>query len=405
MELIERVLAFLHERKKNLASGNVNCIPSPLVEFRSQFPGIERGQYILVSGNTKSGKTQFSSYMFIFEPLLYAFAHQDIIRIKIFYAPLEETPETITMRFMSYLLYVLSGQKIRVSPKELQSTMKEIPDEVLNLLESDAYQERLKFFQEHIEWVGSTNPTGIYKQVMTYISAHGTRVMKKGKVTDPVTKEVHEVNVFDHYEPNDPHEYVFVYTDHISLLSPEAGMDLRNTIIKFSSYMVELRNRYKITPIVIQQQSTETSGLEAFKLNRLRPNIAGLSDSKYCARDCNIMFGIFNPYAFEKADYVGYNILRLKDCQRFLEVVINRDGESNGLKALYFDGAVSYFNELPAPDDPEMERYYRWIESTRLKKPVKTSMMIFGKLINNMRRNQRKITNFDSSQEEYNIYL
>lgn len=117
------------------------------------------------------------------------------------------------------------------------------------------------------------------------------------------------------------------------------------------------------------------------------------------------MFGIFNPYAFEKADYIGYNILRLKDCQRFLEVVINRDGESNGLKALYFDGAVSYFNELPMPDDPKMEQVYRWIEATRLKKPVKTSMIIFGKLINNMRKNRRKFINFDSSQEENNINL
>lgn len=285
MELIDRVMIYLHKRKENLANGNVNCIPSPLVEFRSQFPGIERGQYILVSGTQKSGKTQFSSFMFIFQPILYAFSHGDIIRLKIFYVPLEETPETITMRFMSYLLYVLSGQKIRISPKELQSTMKEISDDILNLLESDEYQKRLKFFQDSIVWVESSNPTGIYKQVLTYMSEHGKRIMKKGKVTDAVTKEVHEINVFDHYEPNDPNEYVIVYTDHISLLSQEAGMDLRNTINKFSSYMVELRNRYSVTPIVIQQQSTETQGLEAFKLNRLRPSVSGLSDSKYPARD------------------------------------------------------------------------------------------------------------------------
>lgn len=396
MELIERVLHYLHERRDNIVSGNVNCIPSPLVDFRSQFPGIERGQYILMSGNTKSGKTQFSSYMFIFEPLLYAFTHQDILRIKIFYAPLEETPEAITMRFMSFLLYILSGQKIRISPKELQSTMVELPEEILELLESEPYQQRLKFFQDHIEWVGSTNPTGIYKQVMSHIGAHGKRIMKKGKVTDPMTKEVHEVNVFDHYEPDDPQEYVIVYTDHISLLSNEGGMDLRNTIIKFSSYMVELRNRYKVTPIVIQQQSSETSGLEAFKLNRLRPSISGLSDSKYPARDANIMFGIFNPYAFEKADYVGYNILKLKDNQRFLEIVVNRDGESNGLKALYFDGAVSYFAELPQPDDAAaLENIYRWIEHIKKKHkpkeqqplPTPNLFLTFSKLIKKLKGN------------------
>ena len=369
MELIDRVLAYLHERKENIANGNTNCIPSPLVEFRSQFPGIERGQYILVSGGPKSGKTQFSSNMFIFHPILYAYEHPEKLRVKIFYAPLEETPEVITIRFMSYLLYVMSGRQVRLSPKELQSTMKELNDEILELLNTEEYRKRLKFFQDHIEWVTATNPTGIYKQVMAYVGAHGRRIMKKGKVTDPVTRVVKEIDVFDHYEPDDPNEYVIVYTDHISLMSTEAGMDLRNTLIKYSGYMVELRNRYKVTPVVIQQQSTETLGLDAFKFNRLRPNIAGLSDSKYPARDCNIMLGIFNPYAYEKNDYLGYNIVRLKDSQRFIEVVINRDGESNGVKALYFDGAVSYFHELPSPNDvQELERIYNWIEQTRTQK-------------------------------------
>lgn len=159
-------------------------------------------------------------------------------------------------------------------------------------------------------------------------------------------------------------------------------MDLRNTIMKFSSYMVELRNRYGCTPVVIQQQSSETQGLDAFKLNRLRPSVSGLSDSKYTARDCNIMFGIFNPYAFEKADYLRYNIVKLGDNQRFLEVVVNRDGESNGVKALYFDGAVSYFNELPAPDDTaKLEEIYRWIAHIRKKPKIALALVTFSKIM------------------------
>lgn len=217
MELIERVLSYLRERRENIIAGNVNCIPSPLVDFRSQFPGIERKQYILMTGNQKSGKTQFSSFMFVFHPILYAFTHKEKVRVKIFYVPLEETPEIITIRFMSYLLYIMSAQKIRISPKELQSTMTAMSQEILDILESDAYQERLKFFQDSIVWVESSNPTGVYKSVMSYIGTHGKRIMKKGKVTDQFTKEVREVDVFDHYEPDDQNEYVIIYTDHISL--------------------------------------------------------------------------------------------------------------------------------------------------------------------------------------------
>ncbi len=44
------------ENRDNVLSGNINCIPSPFVRFRSEFPGIEQGKYYLVSGNEKSGK-------------------------------------------------------------------------------------------------------------------------------------------------------------------------------------------------------------------------------------------------------------------------------------------------------------------------------------------------------------
>ena len=49
--------------------------------------------------------------------------------------------------------------------------------------------------------------------------------------------------------------------------------------------MVNLRNRYRYIPVIVQQQSTESTGLEAFKLNKIRPTVAGLADSKYTGRD------------------------------------------------------------------------------------------------------------------------
>jgi len=37
------------------------------------------------------------------------------------------------------------------------------------------------------------------------------------------------------------------------------------------------------------------------------------------------MLGITSPYAFEFKEYLRYDITRLKDCARFLEVVLGRD--------------------------------------------------------------------------------
>lgn len=50
MELIERVLKHLRDRRENVLKGNVNCIPSPLPTFRTDFIGIEQKTYYIVTG-------------------------------------------------------------------------------------------------------------------------------------------------------------------------------------------------------------------------------------------------------------------------------------------------------------------------------------------------------------------
>lgn len=101
----------------------------------------------------------------------------------------------------------------------------------------------------------------------------------------------------------------------------------------------------------------ENQSLEAFKINKIRPTITGLADNKATARDVNVMLGLCNPWSFEINNYGGYNLTELKGNARFLEVVINRDGESNGMIGLYFDGAVNYYEELPKPNSSELGRF------------------------------------------------
>ena len=62
-------------------------------------------------------------------------------------------------------------------------------------------------------------------------------------------------------------------------------MSLRETINKYSEYMMIARNNYHYIPVCVQQQSYETTNLEAYKSNKIRPTMAGLSDSKYTAKD------------------------------------------------------------------------------------------------------------------------
>ena len=377
--MISRIIENLKDRRERILRGDINCIPFTFSRFSNNLPGIEMGKYYLVSGNTKAGKTQITNFMFLYTPLLYAYHNPDKIRIKVFYFPLEETPETITLRFMSYLLFTISGK--RVAPIDLKSTnsKKVLSEDILELLNSETYQSILKFYEENVIFLNERNPTGIWKTMLKYAESTGTIHKKIVNITNKETGLVEQKEIFDYYEPNDSNEYVICLTDHVSLLENERGYDLRQTIIKFSEYMMILRNKYHFIPVVVQQQSTETSNLEAFKNNKIRPTMAGLSDCKYSAKDCTVMLGITSPYTHELPQYLGYDICFFKSNIRFLEVVLNREGESNNIVGLFFDGATNYFSELPLPNNElEMNKVYNYIKST-IRGEINKSFMIINK--------------------------
>ena len=379
MSLTDRILETLDNRRKRILEGDINCIPSPFRRLSNSFPGIEQDKYYLVSGSTKAAKTQITNYLFVYTPILYAYEHPEQLRVKIFYFPLEETPENITLRFMSYLLYTLSGKQIRISPMDLKSTNadKILDEEILNILKSDKYQKILKFYEDNVLFMSARNPTGIYKTIKDYADKNGIIHRKKVKITNKETGNTEEVEAFDYYEPYDKKEYVIIITDHVSLLNQERGMNLRETINKHSEYMMIARNNYHYIPVNVQQQSTETTNLEAFKSNKIRPTMAGLSDSKYTAKDCSVMFGITNPFAFELPEYLGYDISKLRSHARFLEIVLNREGESNDIAPLYFDGATNYFAELPpSKDSVSMQKVYDLI--AKLKSPANKVFIAFS---------------------------
>lgn len=274
MGLVQRVLTNAKERRERILSGKVNCIPSPFNAFRYDFPGTELGTYYLISGGAKSSKSKLTNFLFLFNNILYAYYHPDLVRIKAFYALLEEKAENITGKFICYLLYILSDRKIRIDIKTFKSVDKDrvLSPEILQLLDTLEYQSILRFFEEHVVFIPDRNPTGIYHTLEKYAEKNGT--IHKKKV------EGYDKEIFDYYEPNDPDEYVLCIVDHISLISCERGMDLRNSIKKLSEYLKIVRNKYNYIPVVVQQQNSESLSLEAFKANKIRPTQKGLADSQ-----------------------------------------------------------------------------------------------------------------------------
>lgn len=97
--------------------------------------------------------------------------------------------------------------------------------------------------------------------------------------------------------------------------------------------------------------------------------IKSLHDNKMC----DIALGLFDPSKFGLRDYAGYIIQDesgngLRNCGRFMNVIVNRSGEMGGICPLFFDGAVCNFEELPLSTSPDIQKYYDRVKQYREEK-------------------------------------
>ena len=388
---VDDVLSNFARRRENAIKGGVNCIPLPFERFRSEIPGIEQGQYIVVTALQKTGKSQWANYVYFFHVLDYCFKHQSQCSCHIIYFALEESVQKVIERYMSHLLWKLSGE--RYTPSDLRSTSSDnpVPQEILDLLKSNEYQERLDFFNRCVEFnTEDTNPTGILRVCEAYAKSVGTYKSHKIQSKGDFTKEV---DVFDSYEQNDPNHYKIVIIDHIGLVDKEQGFRTKDAVDKMSEYFVKyLRNRYNYTCVAIQQQASDTEGLEAIKMKKMLPSTGGLGDSKYTGRDADLVLGLFDPSKFGLPNWLGYKVQDagndgLRNYGRFMYVLANRNGEMGGVCPLFFDGATCDFKELPRPDDiNEMNKIYAKIKDLKTKKQQKKVQSLLFVLFNGRKR-------------------
>lgn len=370
MSLREQIVESLVEYRKRVLSGKINCIPLKFTRFRSDFPGIRKAFYYVVTGATKSSKTQITTFLFVITPIFFYIENPTKLKPKIFYFPLEETKHDITLRIYSYIISYLTKGKIQISPEDLESVdeRKPLPQEVLDIMNSEQFIKIAEVFEQCIEFCEDRNPTGIYKVVKNYMELHGKIEYEDKtftKINDLGETVTETVQVFKKYIPDNEEEYVISITDHAGLLSEERGYTLKQTIEKHSEYNMILRNKYGVIPVLVQQQNQETTNLDAFKANKIRPTKDGLKDSKRPGEDCTVLIGITNPYAFGLDEYLGYKVNRLKDSLRILEIVLARKGRANGICPLYFNGATNEYKELPLPTENTIEEVYKYVENIR----------------------------------------
>ena len=364
-EIVKNTLNNIDSKRKN----DINCIPSKFNKFKEFFPGVQKECFTLITASSGIGKSKLARKLFIYDPIEYVKLHPEKnIKLKIFFFSLEESIDRFYLNEICRLLG--EKHKINISIKQLKGlSSKRISDDTMALIRTE--ERNLLAMSEYVEVIDFIkNPTGIFKTVRNYARSNGKFFFKGDQVNIDDLGKV----PFDEYKDNYSDHYVIPIVDHISLLNEEKNYDTgmmmnkHETISKLSSdYFIQLRNKYKYSPVIIQQQVSDKEAIEVnYKGNtiyeKLQPSLQGLGDNKLTQRDVDFALGIFSPARYECPSWRGYDISRLNNYYRQIEVLKDRDGYPNVRGHFLFEGDINTYTELPKFDDEfNMQKVYEYI--------------------------------------------
>jgi len=306
--------------------------------------------------------------LFVLNPFLFTKENETNIIPRIKYFSLEQSKEDKIKEVRSFLLFYKYG--ITISPDYVDSIYsgKILDDKVERIIKSDEFLQWFEDFENTVDYIDFTkNPFGIYKHIREYAHKVGYYVDKEGnrmdmslprridskgyRITedDRIALETFNKSV-GHYVQNNEDEYHIIIADHMRLLSVERDLDERRNLENFSSnYVMSMRDRWNFIPVLVAQQAAAQESVENAKADRLRPSADGIGIAKNIQQDCDTLIGLFSPARHRKLSWEGYDIAQLKDKHRELSIILNRRGNSVTTQ-LYFNGAASYFKELPTTD-------------------------------------------------------
>jgi replicative DNA helicase len=339
--IFDKILEEIDRGRQGLNQG----ISTGLPKLDSITDGVCRETYTLVLSNSGSGKTSFVLYAYVYKPLL---AHLNDDNFRILYFSLEMSEPSLYIKLLS--IYIFETYGIELSYKELLSKKREY-----------------KLNDEHYELVKECRPfiDAIEKKLEIY-----DKTVNANKVYAILKSRLEEIGKFQEtetrmkYIPQNPNLIYNIVIDHIGLVRPQTGHTLKQEIDLLSSYLVTLREKCGISPIVVQQANRDQGNIERFKQNKSAFSINDSKDSGNTVQDSNIMIAIYNPYRDGLKNYRKYNIERLGNCFRSIMILKNRFGDCDVEIGANFFGQINTFHEIPAPD--QIFDYEKYTDPTYL---------------------------------------
>lgn len=348
-ELKQRVQDGLEGKFEGLSNGLTRC--------NKFLFGIQRKTYTLLGGQSGTFKTTLLDYMV---SSAIKDATDSNVKLDVFYYSYEIDELSKKCNWLASIIYrkygvEISPEKIkglgdfRLSNEELSIVDTEIPivDEMFN---------KINFSFRPL------NPTGLYYQLWKHGESNGKFEYENYTDNDGnVKKKICK------YIPNNPDSYTLVCIDHAALTSKERGFTTKETLDKLSEYIIELRNMFGFSFIILQQfnQGMSSVDRQKFKGVDLSPQQSDFKDSTNLYQDADIVLGLMSPYKLDIDESLGYDITKLKSNMVMLKIIKNRLSKDNIAIGLLVNPRAGGFEELPPISEMTDSKYEELINKVK----------------------------------------
>ena len=288
-----------------------------LPKLESIMDGVTKETYTLILSNSGAGKSSFALYAYVYKPIM---EHLNDDNYKVLFFALEMSEWSLYIKLLS--IYIFETYGIQLSFKEILSKKREyiLSDEHYEIVKEckpwlEKISTKLEVYDKHV------NANTVYAILKQRLESMGQFIETETKMS---------------YIPNNSNLIYTVVIDHIGLIRPRQGNTLKQEIDALSAYLVTLREKCHISPVVVQQANREQGNIERFKQGKSAFTINDAKDSGNTVQDCNVMIALYNPHRDGLKTYKNYDIKQL---------------ESNFRSIMCFFGGINLFHEIPLPDE------------------------------------------------------
>lgn len=396
---------FVEQVERGIEGKNV-FIPTGFPKLDNHI-GLGKGVYILLGGESGTGKTALVDEMFVINPYSWYINNRDNTdkKLRIIYRSMERSKTRKIAKWVCRRLWLKHNILVDV-PTILgwRSGKKTIPRDIFNKV-----VETRDYFEEMFDVVqitdGATNPTGVYKQCKTISLAEGfllksdAEVIKiyshkypKGKDIKQITKKKFKVTkggtkiyyeeirikgesklipqYHVEYFPNQENLINVILGDHNGKWKNERGYSDKQTLDKASDYYGELRDIFKWSPIAINQFNRNIADTTRRVKLDLTPEKQDFKGSGNMYEDADFVAAIFNPSESGMKDFKGIKVGGFTNDRGFnrfrtFHILKNSYGIDNITTGLNFIGECGHFQEIKEkPTEMQAHHYKRYADAT-----------------------------------------